>query len=1117
MVLSFDANGNVISIPTNLPGIKPVQNANIDAIVQGNLEKQQANLDYLNSLRTQTPVVATPQQALYTPQLTVPEDFTPSQRKDSKTVGGFLKNMGKRPGELFTGLTGMLTNPGEVVGDILSFYGDESVNLPRKALGAATLGLSEAIPAGITGHNLGETTEMLLKDPKQLLKDTGDYIYNTGGVDLALTVAPGVPKRVSKAVGAGVKKVARKAPAIDDFFNKREAIQNIREQFQKDINKARKTELEISKDLNKIFKGVDNASISKISESFEEGGVQLTPFEQELKNQIRPIMEKYDDVMAELDPHSATVGRETEIVQYDLRTNGTDLNYAQTRNNFDKFFEAMDVVDKDGNVIKKGTLPETWTEIPEVTKGPASNDVQNVYRGKNLEKDLKNLERQQKETGTKIERTKGLQETTPEVQEIVRKYLPETTFKEFLNMNVPVDTIMQNVKRNADRVKREKLGMKSNLENLVKLGGDVEAGVPRTELVKGNYTLSPENYARLTERAVNGDLTAERFLKAYDAVNKGDLYRIPHGHAPVIKQGEVPKRAERKGYKETTERVYGNAKYDDIAIQLRYPDEWLSHAVLSNVFNRISNMLMDNSFFKPGEGPMSKDIAPNKIYAISKEELKKNGIEATLDVKNARTLKDVPELKDNPDYVLVDKGTMEAMQELFGKLKDNNKLFKQDWLNGFVSVAKGALVSSGAYIGGNLTSGAFNMIVNSNIHLLDDIINSIKSRGALLEEVGMSRRIGMKNVGTTPGRKAMNTFNRINLRDKFTAADASLQNFFGEVAAQAEMRRKGIVPEERLAALKNLSGEELVRLMDDISDAALIYGDNKLISRSVMNNLKLFQPFVEWQSKALQSTMNLYKRHPILMGYMGTEMLGKLGWDKELQNRLNLSVNSDKHFVNYVLDPKTKNIREVSMEAYAPITAAKLMFGTPEEKAKALMGTGNIAGLANIIDAVNPTFTNGRAPRRVEEGVRLSNNGKSRQKFNPETGEWEDMGKQWDEVLAKLIRGNIGVVNFINKTAAPIVFGSLGKPYLQPLEQSVFGGIDPDRGDLGPTRNFANAGDVGRPRTASDVLKGFATIYERDYQEPLRPGTLDKSTNRYNRARDKRAYSNYLNLLEGSR
>mgnify|MGYP003312088048 CR=1 FL=1 len=633
MVLSFDANGNIISIPTNLPEIKPVQNANIDAIVQGNLEKQQANLDYLNSLRTQTPVVTTPQQALYTPQLTVPEDFTPSQRKEPKTVGGFLKNMGKRPGELFTGLAGMLTNPGEVIGDVIGFYGDESVSLLRKALAPATLGLSEAIPAGITGHNLGETTEMLLKDPKQLLKDTGDYIYNTGGVDLALTVDPLLPKGFKKAVGAGVKKVARKAPAIDDFFNKREAIQSIREQYQKDINKARKTELEISKDLNKIFKGVDTASISKISKSFEEGGVQLTPFEQELKNQIRPIMEKYDDVMAELDPHSATVGRETEIVQYDLRTNGTDLNYAQTRNNFDKFFEAMDVVDKDGNVIKRGNLPETWVEKPEVTKGPATNDVQNVYRGKNLEQDLNNYDRintitevvgynkepiktkadygdrvrviQTDEYGTKIgseygtiigfgekrgtfkvetkngvikdvrkrdlekvitsterenqrvtniqtkkipglDKTKGLQEVAPEVQEIVRKYLPEPTFNEFLNMNVPVETILKNVKRNSDRVKREKLGMKSDLENLIKLGGDVEASAPRTELVKGNYTLSPENYARLTERAVNGDLTAERFLKAYDAVNKGDLYRIPHGHAPVIKQGELPKRAERK-------------------------------------------------------------------------------------------------------------------------------------------------------------------------------------------------------------------------------------------------------------------------------------------------------------------------------------------------------------------------------------------------------------------------------------------------------------------------------------------------------------------------------------------------------------------------------------------
>lgn len=463
-------------------------------------------------------------------------------------------------------------------------------------------------------------------------------------------------------------------------------------------------------------------------------------------------------------------------------------------------------------------------------------------------------------------------------------------------------------------------------------------------------------------------------------------------------------------------------------------------------------------------------------------------------------------------FIPIDKNYITALK---GNLFYPETVFKGSWGDMF-RLSKSTMLASGNFLGGNVLSGAYGTILNSDnlARTARDFVNAVASKGQLAKKLGVYRELGLDNRKfETLWGKVLNATNQLFGGRIIRAADALAQNTFAEMNSQRALRQRGINPDK----LNQASKAQLGELINDIRLSSMMPSSFRIIPAKVQGALGPVQPFVNWTDTALQTTYDMYKRHPYLVGMAASDFFGNIGLNQELQNRLGLNVKSDKMFVTYKGDNKTGNTKEITIDFVPQMTAMKLL-QHPKDIIRS--GIPAVTPILNSLEGKNAfgnfmkrTHEFGQAPTTIYQG--------NRYRTNPKTGMIEKIeGGMGDEILSTAIRQLWGVPALVNRTAGPVAASAAsalsGKDvrFYQPYGQSIFGSFGVYQPDTASA--MFSSGNPASPRTLMDVLKGLGTYYESDYypQEDSLSGRTIKALRRKGARASRREYQKYIQDLQ---
>ncbi len=577
------------------------------------------------------------------------------------------------------------------------------------------------------------------------------------------------------------------------------------------------------------------------------------------------------------------------------------------------------------------------------------------------------------------------------------------------------------------------------------------------------------------------DSLVTQVYNAAKLFRNGDIFPITHGLAEVDKTAGVDELGRIMAGRFSI-RAFGNATYEAIAKEIANPDDYINQLTKNYLDESVRDILRTG-----GAGDIS--IAPTdplKARYISKELLEDTNkpVKQILESATSQPLR--------PDDIALDKDFLNAFKDQY-ILQQTNNPFGRTPLGDLYNLRKSTALASGGYLVGNLQTGLANAIMNSNIGLIDDVINATLTKGKLAKNLGIYRRDAFRNTNVTKVGRALQ---EVNLRTGgylLSKADSKMQNMFAELAAHAELRRKGISSSQRINAIKDMEASKLGELINDVKLVSLI-NPTKTIAPSWLHGVGgVFNPFWRWVDTAAQSSLYMLNKHPILANAVLFDVLAKSGYDKEMQNRLGINVELDKPFVSYKVNPKTGEAREMSMEYLPQMNTLKFS----SELVDAIKGKGNISDVVQTsIPLIGTTLLAMKGLNKYGKPMyRDSNsmydsisivNGK-RYRLNPETGMPEADGGHLDEVVSALANETLGSISLFNRTLAPSVAWGASKltgrdyDYYMPYGQALFGSIAP-RGQAPTDRiSFLVAGDPTRPRGDQEISNMLRGIYESPY------------------------------------
>lgn len=578
-------------------------------------------------------------------------------------------------------------------------------------------------------------------------------------------------------------------------------------------------------------------------------------------------------------------------------------------------------------------------------------------------------------------------------------------------------------------------------------------------------TLKEENgLTKVTELADTGNDAAKRVLEAKQLYDRGEIFPVTHGLAEVDKLQGIDK-ADRIYNKRFSTREFGNASYEDIAKQLVRPSEYLDNLGVNFGNSEIARQIIDGGY-------VGKSLAPDdigKAVYVSRESLEQamrneKDIHSVLKEAKAEKLLDDDIPLDKTAAKILENSTERRGQSFSGITRD------------LIGLAKQSMLGGGSYIGGNTITAAATGMLNSGPMLIADMLAAVKSRGRLLQKLNLYRiDSGAAKMSNAFTQAISNVNNKLG-GDMLRFADREIQNYWGEVAAHAALRKQGVWGGNKIAAIESMDKAKLGELIHDVRRGGLLNDPYSFLPAWAESSLKITNPFFNWIETATKATLHQMKNHPFLANVALNDILGHVGFDKEMQNRLQLGVQSDKPYVSYKFDDKTGEIKETTAE-FVPITAS-LKFA---DAALRHTGEGTPAGIPLLTDLMNAWQGKDRYGRPNKRAATINEMtqtvGSTRWKMNTQTGQVEQIGFQGDEVLATAIKDLFVPVNFWNRTVAPIVGGIAGMDYYQPYTQSVLG--DFTSSDYG--NNFWVGGNADRPRTLDQVLKSVTGKSEYKY------------------------------------
>lgn len=987
------------------------------------------------------------------------------------SVGGFVKNFIRNAGDIGTGLVHMAVHPdqvGETFGSALT----SAVKNPEKILPTAWNLVAE--PYGLTTDAIGKVVsgERTIGD---LAKHIGDSIYNRPA-EVALDI---LSLGGGKAIGAA-NKGSKAARVVEDAANIGNA--QVRREAQKLID--------LSGKLNKA----DKVKLAEAIEYAETGKQVPKGYDKSVMKMLDQYSKDYQNLVAKFAPNQVVDSKVLSITQKYARDNG--ISFQQAAKELTPYFD-------DENIFAKG-------------KQFDPNDINN-YRLATKDEIIENIKRQGYEV--EISKHKAGESFMDEVGDGTYKHkvqqkgatLPESKIVKFAS-DADLGTYYHELMH---ILNNEKIGAVNETtrkfhevapKQMAKYGrGELDiADMPealREHFLKPKtekLVIEPKTRT-LTEEGRNllefdGSKEAKAILEGEELYNKGWIKPVTHGLAEVSKD-VVADTAERVMAGRFSSRIFGNATYEDIAKELLKPQGWLDSQVKSMVERQLSNEILNNGTL--AGKPLSLGNPKDTLY-VSREVLENGDLSK---IKKSATNSPAA----NTD-IAIDKNIINEIDKQSAILRSSNP-FNDPTLKDTYNLAKGNMLASGGYLVGNLQTGVANTLLNAGINpvgLVNDIANSIVTKGNLAKELGVYRNL--KRTTREYNTPVLKQIGQINapVADFMNAIDSKIQNFIAETATNTNLRRQGIPVNKRADYLRNLKGQKLADIIYDIKKVSLMNTSNTLLPKKLYGTAGLMNPYWRWVDTAAQSSLYMLQKSPVIANYLLVDTLANIGLDKEMQNRLNLGVTSDKPFVSYRYNPKTKEMEEVSAE-FVPMLNT-LRVGTT--LGKMLTGEGTIKDLQSVagtsipaVTAISMAFNGktkyGKPILRSHRGLQDAMVIQGDKRYTMIDGRFqEDNRFHPDEPISAAVRELVGWVPLFNRTLAPATASAAswltGKDYAyyKPYDNAILG-----RFNINPRDNQGNMFIYGNPRRGAsttqftDLIKGqYATPY---YPEkPLMPNQL---------------------------
>lgn len=588
-----------------------------------------------------------------------------------------------------------------------------------------------------------------------------------------------------------------------------------------------------------------------------------------------------------------------------------------------------------------------------------------------------------------------------------------------------------------------------------------------------------ENMAKLAERAeATGDPMLKHLYDGMSLANRGEIHPYTLAGAKIPEAGLVSNEG-RRFQGASSSREYGTASSEEVAKAYRNIHNFLDDVANQKLKQEISTNILNTGTIDGATKLVGENVAAKDIKYLNADLLADGRLSEAITLAS-----NTPK----PNAVAIDKYNLNALKSF--TLPESTP-FRKGALNDMYNLAKETMLASGTYLGGNFISGLYGTLLNTGTPqgLIKDVISAIGSKGALSRELGTIRTIRPANRRySTKLAQGTSTLGRWLGTGIAPRIDAVMQNMFSEINANAQLRKMGIAPQNRLSALAEMDKMKLGQLINNNRLASMMNTKYRIFPRGdVRSALSIANPFLDWIDTSTQVSAKMLIDHPILMGAVTSKLFGEIGFDKELQKRLGLKVYTDKPLVTYKADKDAPSgSKEVTLSFLPQLTPVEFL----ANPMKLLTGNSGAPVLSAIYEASKGKNAYGSALRRshAKDSMMAVQNGQ-RYIVNPETRNIEPIkGTMGDEVLSTAIKNLFAPTSIVNKTAMPIVADLYSRAtgnemhWYMPYGQSIFGSFttgQPERGQL--SRNILYTGDPRKERTVQDIVKGLGTYYERDY------------------------------------
>lgn len=582
-------------------------------------------------------------------------------------------------------------------------------------------------------------------------------------------------------------------------------------------------------------------------------------------------------------------------------------------------------------------------------------------------------------------------------------------------------------------------------------------------------TLKEENgLTKVRELSNSGNELATKVLDAKRLYDTGEIFPVTHGLAEVDKTKAIDKSLQIKNKRFST-REFGNASYVDIAKQLMRPSEYLEELGVNFANSEMAKQILEGASLG-GVKSLAPDDIGKAVY-VQREALEQA-------MRNEKDIHEV--LKSAKKEKMFDDDI--PLDETAAKVLENKTERRGLALGGvigdIVKLAKQAMLGSGGYLGGNALTATTTAILNSGPYLVSDIIAASKSKGKLLKELGLYRTDARATKMHHPVTQAISDINSKTGGAALRWVDRKIQNWWGEVGAHAALRKAGI------NSISEATKVQLADIIHNTKRAGLINDSASSLPAILQDTLGVTNPFFNWIETATKSTYHQLKEAPFLANVVMGDILGNIGYDQEMQNRLKLGVKSTRPYVSYKFDDKTGEIKETTAE-FVPITStfkfAQGLGFSPDAQPASVPFLTDILMASQGKDRYGNPLKRAVKLNEVTQAV-----GSTRWKMNPQTGEMQKIGGQADEILSTAIRDMLVPTSLWNRTVAPAIGGMMGMHYNQPYAQSILG----DFSDTDIYNNILVGGNPDKPRTGMDVIRAisgrseYPYFEDRDYMTP---------------------------------